>query len=67
MLPPETLPPGDPSGGVVYLRNEILPLQKALWLFLNMDVTIWGIFLFAHKQLQTWYMMTKIASVKLKV
>ena len=27
MLPPETLPPGDPSGGVVYLRNEILSLQ----------------------------------------
>ena len=26
MLPPETLPPGDPSGGVVYLRNEILSL-----------------------------------------
>ena len=27
VLPPETLPPGDPSGGVVYLRIEILSLQ----------------------------------------
>ena len=30
MLPPETLPPGDPSGGVVYLRNEILSLYVLL-------------------------------------
>ena len=30
MLPPETLPPGDPSGGVVYLRIEILSLQNLL-------------------------------------
>ena len=43
MLPPETLPPGDPSGGVVYLRNEILSLQKALCLFLNMDVLQGGV------------------------
>jgi len=43
MLPPETLPPGDPSGRVVYLRNEILSLQKALCLFLNMDVLEGGV------------------------
>ena len=41
--PRNTPPPGDPSGGVVYLRNEILSLQKALCLFLNMDVLHWTV------------------------
>ena len=36
MLPLETLPPGDPSGGVVYLRIFLSPEQASrMWVFLN--------------------------------
>ena len=39
MLPLETLPPGDPSGGVVYLRIVLSPDQAShLWMFLNISV-----------------------------
>jgi len=39
MLPLETLPTGDPSGGVVYLRIVLSPEQVSrLWLFLNISV-----------------------------
>ena len=39
MLLLETLPPGDPSGGVVYLRIVLSPEQASrLWLFLNRSV-----------------------------
>jgi len=41
--PLETLPTGDPSGGVVYLRIEILSPQQALCLFLNIDVLQGGV------------------------
>ena len=36
MLPLETLPPGEPNGGVVYLRIVLSPEQAShLWMFLN--------------------------------
>ena len=39
MLPLGTLPPGDPSGGVVYLRIFLSPEQAShLWTFLNISV-----------------------------
>ena len=39
MLPLETLPHGEPSGGVVYLRIVLSPEQASrLWLFLNISV-----------------------------
>ena len=39
MLPLETLSPGDPSEGVVYLRIVLSPEQAShLWMFLNISV-----------------------------
>jgi len=36
MLPLETLPPGDPSGGVVYLRIVLTPEEASrMWVLLN--------------------------------
>ena len=36
MIPLETLPPGNPSGGVVYLRIVLSPEESSrLWVFLN--------------------------------
>jgi hypothetical protein len=36
MFPLETLPPGDPSGGVVYLRTVLSPEQASrMWVFMN--------------------------------
>jgi hypothetical protein len=34
ILPLETLPPGDPNGGVIYLRNILSPDPPTLSLFL---------------------------------
>ena len=44
MLPLETLPAGDPSGGVVYLRI-VLPSEESsrMWVFLNMKVLQGGV------------------------
>ena len=44
MLPLETLPPGDPSGGVVYLRIVLSPEEACLQVFLNMNVLQGGVF-----------------------
>ena len=39
MLPLETLPPGDPSGGVVYLRIVLSPEEAScMWMSLNINV-----------------------------
>jgi len=44
MLPLETLPPGDPSGGVVYLRIVLSPDEvSCLQVFLNMNVLQGGV------------------------
>ena len=44
MLPLETLPPGDPSGGVVYLRIVLSPAEAScLQVFLNMNVLQGGV------------------------
>jgi len=45
MLPLETLPPGDPSGGVVYFRIVLSPEEASSWLqvFLNMNVLHGGV------------------------
>ena len=44
MLPLETLPPGEPSGGVVYLWIVLSPEQASrLWMFLNISVLQWGV------------------------
>jgi hypothetical protein len=44
MLPLETLLPGDPSGGVVYLRIVLSPEQASrLWMFLNVSVLQGGV------------------------
>ena len=44
MLPLETLPPGDPSGGVVYLRIVLSPEEAScLQVFLNMNVLQGGV------------------------
>jgi len=38
MIPLETLPPGDPSGGVVYLWIVLSPEESSrLWVFLNIS------------------------------
>ena len=38
MIPLETLPPGDPNGGVVYLRIVLSPEESLrLWVFLNIS------------------------------
>ena len=39
MLPLETLPPGEPNGGVFYLRIVLSPEQASrMWVFLNISV-----------------------------
>ena len=44
MLLLETLPPGEPSGGVVYLRNVLSPEEAScLQVFLNMNVLQGGV------------------------
>jgi len=44
MIPLETLPPGDRSGGEVYLRIVLSPEQASrLWLFLNISVLQGGV------------------------
>jgi len=44
MLPLETLPPGTPSGGVVYLRIALSPEEAScLKVFLNMNVLQGGV------------------------
>ena len=44
MLPLETLPPGEPSGGVVYLRIVLSPEEAScLQVFLNMNVSQGGV------------------------
>ena len=44
MFPLETLPPGDPSGGVVYLRIVLSPEEAScLQVFLNMNVLQGGV------------------------
>jgi len=44
MLPLETLPPRDPSGGVVHLRIVLSPEEAScLQVFLNMDVLQGGV------------------------
>ena len=47
MLPLETLPPpGDPNGGVVYLRIVLSPEEASyLQVFLNMNVLQGGVYL----------------------
>ena len=44
-IPPlETLPPGDPIGGVVYLRIVLSPEETSCtWMFLNINVLHWGV------------------------
>ena len=45
MLPLETLPPREPSGGVVYLRIVLSPEEAScLQVFLNMNVLEGGVF-----------------------
>ena len=40
MIPLETFPPGDPSGGVVYLRIVLCPEESShLWVLLNIGLT----------------------------
>ena len=44
MLPLETLPHGDPSGGVVYLWNVLSPEEAScMWMFLNINVLQVGV------------------------
>ena len=44
MLPLETIPAGDPSGGVVYLRIVLSPEEAScLQVFLNMNVLQGGV------------------------
>ena len=44
MFPLETLPPGDPSGGVVYLRIVLSPEQASrMCVFLNISVLQGGV------------------------
>ena len=44
MLPLETLPPGEPSGGVVYLRIALSPEEAScLQVFLNINVLQGGV------------------------
>jgi hypothetical protein len=44
MLPLETLPPGDPNGGVVYLRIVLSPEKAScLWVFRNMSFLLCGV------------------------
>jgi len=44
MLPLETLPPGEPSGGVVYLRIVLSPEEAScLQVFLNINVLQGGV------------------------
>jgi len=44
MLPLETPPPGDPSGGVVYLLIVLSPEQASrMWMFLNVSVLQGGV------------------------
>jgi len=45
MLPPETLPPpGEPSGGVVYLRIVLSPEEEScLQVFFNMNILQGGV------------------------